>query len=84
MAHHQQQQKAAFTAPGWPSVLPKGDVFRQVAFPVKNFDYLKQFQRGYEAKHGVRLTNNQTLAVIMDEHRTQNSDINGVAGNEQS
>lgn len=44
-------------------------VFRQVAFPVSAFDYLKDFQRGYERKHGVRLTNNQALTIIINEHQ---------------
>ena len=44
-------------------------VFRQVAFPLSAFDYLKEFQREYESRHGVRLNNDQTLALILAEHR---------------
>lgn len=44
-------------------------VFRQIAFPVSAFDYLKDFQRSYERKHGVRLNNNQALAIILSEHK---------------
>jgi len=44
-------------------------IFRRVAFPLRAFDYLKQFQREQEAKHGVRLTNNQALAQILSEHQ---------------
>ena len=44
-------------------------VFRQIAFPISAFDYLKDFQRGYEQRHGVHLTNNQALAIILSEHK---------------
>ena len=44
-------------------------IFRQIAFPLSAFDYLKQFQREQEAKHGARLTNNQALARILSEHQ---------------
>lgn len=44
-------------------------VFRQIAFPLTTFDYLKTFQRRYADKHGVTLNNNQTLAVILAEHQ---------------
>jgi len=44
-------------------------VFRSFALPVPTFDYLKEFQRGYERKHGVFLNNNQVLAVILDQHK---------------
>lgn len=44
-------------------------VFRCIAFPLPSFDYLKDFQRAYEAKHGVHINNNQALAVILGEHR---------------
>jgi hypothetical protein len=47
-------------------------VFRQVAFPVSSFDYLKDYQRGIEQKTGQRLNNNQVLARIMAEHRQFN------------
>ena len=47
-------------------------VFRQVAFPVSAFDYLKEVQRGIEQKTGQRLNNNQVLARIMAEHRQFN------------
>lgn len=53
---------------------PEALVFRQVAFTLTTFDYLKEFQRGYERMHGVRLNNNQTLAVILAEHRQMNVD----------
>lgn len=48
-------------------------VFRQVAFPVSSFDHLKDYQRGYEQRHGVRLTNNQALARILKEHQQASS-----------
>lgn len=57
-------------------------VFRQVAFPVSAFDYLKEFQRDIERKTGQRLNNNQVLARIMVEHRQFNveSEEHGHAG----
>lgn len=50
-------------------------VFRQFALPVSTFDYLKDFQRAYEGRHGVRLNNNQVIAVILSEHKEVNGDI---------
>ena len=47
-------------------------VFRQVAFPVSAFDYLKEVQRDIEQRSGQRLNNNQVLARIMAEHRQMN------------
>jgi hypothetical protein len=44
-------------------------VFRQVAFPVSAFDYLKDWQRAHLAVTGVQVTNNQALARILSEHR---------------
>lgn len=44
-------------------------VFRQFALPVSTFDYLKSFQRAYEGRHGVKLTNNQVMVIIMSEHK---------------
>lgn len=44
-------------------------VFRHIAFPLAAFDYLKDFQRRYEAQHGARINNNQALAIILAEHQ---------------
>lgn len=44
-------------------------VFRQVAFPVSAFDWLKQCQRNYEAQHGHRISNSEALTEILGEHR---------------
>lgn len=46
-------------------------VFRSIAFPVSVFDYLKDFQRQYKGKHGIDLTNNQVIAIILKEHQQQ-------------
>ncbi|MEZ7911172.1 MAG: hypothetical protein QMB55_05050 [Propionivibrio sp.] len=51
---------------------PAALVFRQVAFSVASFDYLKDFQRSRERAQGVRLNNNQTLAIILAEHQRMN------------
>lgn len=52
---------------------PERLVFRQVAFPVSAFDYLKDYQRAYEQQHGIRLNNNQCVAMILAEHRQASS-----------
>lgn len=44
-------------------------IFRQVAFSLSSFDYLKDYQREYERLHGKHLTNNQVLGIIIAEHR---------------
>lgn len=44
-------------------------VFRSIALPVSAFDHLKDFQREYERRNGVRLTNNQALTIILKQHR---------------
>lgn len=49
-------------------------VFRQFALPVATFDYLKDYQRSYERKHGVRLNNNQLLVVMLAEHKAINEE----------
>lgn len=52
-------------------------VFRQFALPVSVFDHMKQFQRAYEARHGVRLTNNEVLSIIVKQHQEQQSNVEG-------
>ncbi len=42
---------------------------RSISFPLSAFDYLKDFQRAYETKHGVRINNNQAIAIIFGEHQ---------------
>lgn len=44
-------------------------IYRSVAIPVSAFDLLKEFQREYERKHGVRLNNNEALTIIIKQHR---------------
>lgn len=44
-------------------------VFRQLALPVHAFDYLKDRQRDYESRHGVKLSNSQVLTIILTEHK---------------
>jgi hypothetical protein len=44
-------------------------VFRQYALPVSAFDHLKDYQRLYEARYGVHLTNSQVLTIILSEHK---------------
>lgn len=49
-------------------------VFRQFALPVATFDYMKDFQRNYERKHGVRLNNNQLLVLMLGQLKVINGD----------
>ncbi len=49
-------------------------VFRQVAFPVSSFDYLKDYQRDIERRTGEHLNNNQVLARILAEHKQTNEE----------
>lgn len=50
-------------------------VFRQFSLPVSVFDHLKQFQRDYQAKHGVQLTNNEVLSIIVKQHQTMTTNV---------
>lgn len=43
-------------------------IYRTIAFPIKTFDYLKQFQRLREIRSGTHLTNSETLALLLEEH----------------
>lgn len=43
-------------------------VIRQVTFPLRAFDHLKSTQRKLQAEQGISLTNNETLALILDQH----------------
>lgn len=47
-------------------------VFRSFSLPLVTFEYLKKFQRDYQAKHNVVINNNQTLAVLLAEHKQFN------------
>lgn len=44
-------------------------VFRQLAIPLSVFDRIKQFQRRRDAATGTRMTLNQTLSTIVQEHK---------------
>ncbi len=44
-------------------------VYRQLAFPVPVFDYLKNYQRTHMARHGEHLTLAQTVAAIVRDHQ---------------
>lgn len=60
---------------------PEKAVFRTIAFPLSSFDYLKDFQRAYMAKHGIHINNNQAIAIIFGEHQQmQRSEVHGNAG----
>lgn len=52
-------------------------VFRNFALPVPAFDHLKDFQRKYEEQHGVKINNNQTLAIILGQHRQMLEELDG-------
>lgn len=59
-------------------------VFRNFALPVECFDHLKDVQRHYRARHGIELTNNDTLALIFMEHREHINAAREGRDNEQS
>ena len=46
-------------------------VIRQVTFPLRAFDHLKQTQRKLRAEQGIKLNNNEVLALILDQHAQQ-------------
>lgn len=46
-------------------------VIRQVTFPLRSFDHLKATQRKVQAEQGISLTNNEVLALILDQHAQQ-------------
>ncbi len=46
-------------------------VYRSFAIPMKTFDYLKSFQRGYENHHQETITNNEALVIILAQHQWQ-------------
>lgn len=52
-------------------------VFRNFALPVPAFDHLKDVQRGYEKQHGVKINNNQTLAIILRQHQKMLEEFDG-------
>lgn len=44
-------------------------VYRQLALPVSVFDHIKDTQRAQEALTGARLTINETVSLIIREHK---------------
>ena len=44
-------------------------VIRTVTIPTYLFDHLKDCQRHYERLEGRKLTNSQTLAILLQQHR---------------
>ena len=52
------------------NVFMKNDtrIYRTIAFPIKTFDYLKQFQRHREIRSGTHMTNSEALALLLKEH----------------
>lgn len=44
-------------------------IFRNFSLPIATFDHLKEFQRDYEQRNNVKLTNSQTLAIILRQHK---------------
>ena len=62
-----------------PEGAPERTIFREFALPLSAFNYLKNWQRDYQARHGVSITNNQALAIILREHQQQS----GVSGEDR-
>lgn len=44
-------------------------IFRLVSFTAASFEYLKTLQADLQQRIGKRLTNSETLAVIIQQHR---------------
>lgn len=61
---------------GPPTGAPERTIFREFALPLSAFNYLKNWQRDYQARHGVSVNNNQALAIILREHQ-QHSGVSG-------
>lgn len=59
-------------------------VFRSFALPVTTFDYLKQFQRDYQARYGVWINNNEAITIILRQHQQQTNDINEDSGEQNA
>lgn len=49
-------------------------IFRSFALPISTFDYLKDFQRSYQQRNKVLITNNQALTILLDEHKQFNEE----------
>lgn len=47
-------------------------IFRSFSLPLVTFEYLKKFQREYQAKHTVVINNNQAIAILLSEHQQLN------------
>lgn len=64
---------------------PEKCVFRSFALPVTTFDYLKQFQRDYQARYAVRINNNEAITIILRQHQQQQAnDINEDSGEQNA
>lgn len=59
----------------------EGTAFRRFAIPVAAFDYLKAFQREYQAARGEYLNNNECLALILREHQEMAKAMNSTTVN---
>lgn len=44
-------------------------IFRNFALPLPTFEYMKNFQRDYEARFGSKLSNTQVLTLIVSQHQ---------------
>jgi hypothetical protein len=62
-----------------PEGAPERTIFREFALPLSAFNYLKNWQRDFQARHGVSINNNQALAIILREHQQQS----GVSGEDR-
>lgn len=47
---------------------PHPKIYRSFALPLSTFEYLKRFQRKYQARHNVLITNNQAITLILAQH----------------
>lgn len=54
-------------------------IFRNFALPLPTFEYMKNFQRDYEARFGSKLSNTQVLTLILSQHRQLTQSASGQA-----
>ena len=52
-------------------------IFRNFALPLATFEYMKSFQRDYEARFGSKLSNTQVLTLILSQHQQLTQSASG-------
>lgn len=58
-------------------------IFRNFALPLPTFEYMKNFQRDYETRFGIKLSNTQVLTLILSQHRQLTQSVSSQANDLQ-